>query len=49
MNMVSDPTNSKRYRAFTADNATYIFKHTIQIFIAYNYSSTFRVKNDVSI
>ena len=29
MYMISNTTNSKRYRAFTTNKATYIFKHTI--------------------
>ncbi len=47
MNVITYATYRKRYRTFGTDNATYIFKHTIQIFIANDDASAFRVKNNV--
>ena len=47
MNMVTYATYCKRYRSFSADNASNKFKYTIQIFIANDDASAFRVKNNV--
>ena len=49
MNMITYASYCKRYRTFGVDNATYILKHTIQIFIAHNNARAFCVENNMDI